>query len=107
MAVMNVTTASFDAEVKKSDKPVLVDFFATWCGPCKMLGPVVEALADTYPGLKVARVDTDQNAPLAVGFGISSIPALLVFKGGEVIGNSVGYRDKADLEGWLRGLGVI
>ncbi len=83
--VLTVTDANFDAEVLKSDKPVLVDFWAPWCGPCIQLGPVIDAIADATAGrAKVAKINVDESQELAGRYRINSIPALLVFKNGEV-----------------------
>jgi thioredoxin 1 len=82
--VLTVNDANFDAEVLKSDKPVLVDFWAPWCGPCVQLGPVIDQVADATVGrAKVAKVNVDESAQLAAKYRVNSIPALLVFKGGE------------------------
>jgi thioredoxin 1 len=82
--VMEFTTENWDKEVVQSDKPVLVDFWAPWCGPCRQLAPTIDSLADKYAGqLKVGKVNTDNNQDLAVKFGISGIPQVLIFKGGD------------------------
>lgn len=94
MAVTVVTKDNFSNEVLQSERPVLVDFWATWCGPCRMMAPVVEAIAAEHPELKVGKVDVDENPELAQQFNVMSIPTLAAFKGGKLIGTVVGYRPK-------------
>ncbi|MFO0747609.1 MAG: thioredoxin [Myxococcota bacterium] len=96
--VIELTDATFDAEVLKSDVPVLVDFWATWCGPCRAIAPIVDEIANEYAGkLKVGKVDTDRHQRYAAQFGISSIPALLVFKNGAIVDRIIGAKPKAAL----------
>src|ERR1035438_5249354 len=92
LGVLEVTDASFDQEVLRSEQPVLVDFWAVWCGPCKAIGPIVDSVAASYAGkLKVAKVNVDENTGTPSRFGIRGIPALLFFKGGKVADQVVGY----------------
>ncbi len=96
---VHVTEQSFDQEVLKAETPVLVDFWAEWCGPCRMVAPIVEDFAREYEGkLKVAKVDVDDNQNLAIKFNIMSIPTLGVFKGGQLVERIVGYMPKAELK---------
>ena len=95
---ITATDETFDSEVIKSDQPVLVDFWAPWCGPCRVLGPVVEELADEFEGrAKVVKVNVDDSPQVAQRFGIRSIPTLLFFQGGEVVDTKVGVTAKHDL----------
>ena len=102
MKEITITAEYFEEEVLRSDKPVLVDFWAPWCGPCKMLAPIVEEIAEEYAdSVKVGKVNVDDQPALAAKFGISSIPALLVFRNGAVVNSAVGYRSKILVEDML------
>lgn len=97
--VLELTDASFEQDVLKSEEPALVDFWAEWCMPCKMLAPTIHELADEYAGrLKVGKVDTDSNREISLRFGISAIPTVILFKDGEVVKKFVGLQQKNDLK---------
>ncbi|MBR5381597.1 MAG: thioredoxin [Oscillospiraceae bacterium] len=102
MAEITITEQNFENEVLKADKPVMVDFWASWCGPCRMLAPVVQQIAEERAGqVVVGKVNVDEQPGLAQRFGIMSIPTVLVFKNGEITGSSLGYVPKANLEALL------
>ena len=97
--ILEVTDDSFDSEIIGSDMPAMVDFWAEWCGPCKMVGPVVEELANEYKGkIKIAKMDVDQNRDTPVKFGIRNIPTLILFKDGEVAKTIIGAQPKSSIE---------
>ncbi len=103
MAEITLTNDNFKTEVLESDIPVLVDFWAPWCGPCKMLGPVISELAEEYEGkVKVGKVNVDEEDELAAQYGIQSIPTVLLFKGGEVVEQSLGFKPKAFFEDLIK-----
>ncbi|MDD2972948.1 MAG: thioredoxin [Lachnospiraceae bacterium] len=97
MAALHVTVDSFEKEVLQADKPVLVDFWASWCGPCKMLLPTVEALADELTDVKVCKVNVDEEGDLAQRYKVMTIPTLMVFKNGEIAKKSIGVISKNEI----------
>lgn len=103
MSEITLNEANFEQEVLKSEMPVMVDFWAVWCGPCKVLGPIVEELANEYAGkVKVGKVNVDDNNALAMKYGIMSIPTIKFFKGGKIVGEMIGAAPKATLEAELK-----
>ena len=103
MSALAVGSSNFEEVVLKSDVPVLVDFWATWCGPCKMLSPIVAEIASEADGFKVCSVDVDEEQDLAMTYQVSAIPTLLVFKTGEVVNRSVGFIPKAQVLALIKG----
>ena len=97
MAVIKITQDNFEAEVLKSDKPVLLDFWATWCMPCRMLSPVIDQIADEQPSIKVGKVNIDKEPGLAASFGVMSIPTLVVMKDGKPAAKTMGVQPKASV----------
>ena len=95
MAVINITSANFESEVLHSDKPVRLDFWATWCGPCRMLSPIVDEVAEERGDIKVGKVNVDEQPELAGQFDVMSIPTLLVFENGKLVNRAVGARPKS------------
>lgn len=103
MSEITITNSNFKKEVLESDKPVLVDFWASWCGPCQMLGPVISQIADEHQQeLKVGKVNVDEQEELAMTYGISSIPNIILFKNGKAVKNSIGYKSKEQLEEFIK-----
>ncbi len=102
MATIPVTDANFDTEVRDSDLPVVVDFWAEWCGPCKQIGPALEELSEEYAGrVKIAKVNVDENPQVTAAMGIRGIPALFLVKNGQIVANKVGAAPKAALASWI------
>ena len=97
MAVITITKANFEAEVLQADKPVLLDFWASWCGPCKMVSPIVDEIAEERADLKVGKINVDEEQELAGAFQVMSIPTLVVMRGGQVAASTVGAKPKAAL----------
>ncbi len=102
MSVLHITKENFEQEVLKSDKPVLLDFWASWCGPCRMLAPILDELAAENSEVKVVKINTDEQPELAAQFNVMSIPALFVMKDGEITNRSVGVQPKENLLAMLK-----
>ena len=103
MAELKITRENFENEVMKSDIPVLIDFWAPWCGPCRMMGPIIEQLAEEYEGkAKVGKVNVDEEGELSQAFGVMSIPTIVLIKDGKVVKQAVGARPKAEMEAMLQ-----
>jgi thioredoxin 1 len=101
-ATFKVTDASFDSDVIKSQEPVVVDFWAEWCGPCRAIGPALEEIATEMGGkVKIAKLNVDENPKIAERFGIRSIPTLMVFKGGDLVATKTGAGPKSELNRWI------
>lgn len=104
MAELKITRENFENEVMKSNIPVLIDFWAPWCGPCRMMGPIIEQLAEEYEGkAKVGKVNVDEEGELSQAFGVMSIPTIVLVKDGKVVKQAIGARPKAEVEAMLQG----
>lgn len=101
MAVMNVTAESFEKEVLQAEQIVLVDFWAAWCGPCKMVAPVIDQIAAEHEEIKVCKVNVDEQASLAMDYKVMSIPTLMVFRNGQIVNQTMGAQSKSDIESLL------
>ena len=97
MSLLQITKENFEAEVLSSDIPVLVDFYADWCGPCKMIAPVIHTIAEEHPEIKVCKINVDTEGELAIRYGVNSIPALFFYQDGKLAKSLVGYMDKDTL----------
>ncbi len=97
MSVIKITNSNFESEVISSDKPVLIDFYADWCGPCRMAAPIVEKIAEEESGIKVGKINVDSESELARAFGIVSIPTLIVMRDGQIVNKAVGLHSREDI----------
>jgi thioredoxin 1 len=102
MSVLSVNNSNFRESILLSEKPVLVDFWATWCGPCRMLSPIVEQIAQEHPEIRVCKVNVDEETQLARQFSVSAIPTLVLFKGGKPVASSIGAKPKAVIEEMIK-----
>lgn len=102
MAILKITKENFESEVINSSEPILLDFWATWCGPCKMMGQVLEEIASSNPNARIGKVNVDEQQELAAQFGIMSIPTLVMFKNGKPVSTAVGFKSKAAVEDMLK-----
>ncbi len=101
MSVTTITKSNFESEVMKSEKPVLLDFWASWCGPCRMVSPVIDGIANDRQDIKVGKINVDEQSELAAMFRVSSIPTMMVVKNGRVVNQAVGFRPRAAIEAML------
>jgi thioredoxin 1 len=102
MAVIHLTEANFEQEVLKSDKPVLVDFWAPWCGPCKMLSPIVDEISEEINDVKICKVNTDEADTIALKYRVMSIPTLMLLKNGEAVATSIGAKPKSEVLDFIK-----
>ncbi len=101
MAIIKVTDDSFEADVLKSEKPVLVDYWAEWCGPCRQIAPALEEVSSEMDGIVIAKLNIDENPEVPSSMGVRGIPTLMIFKGGELVGTKVGVQSKGQLVDWI------
>lgn len=95
--ITTITKENFEHEILKADKPVLVDFWASWCGPCRMLSPTIDEIAEEHPEIKVCKINIDDEAELAIRHGVMSVPTLMIFKNGEIAQTAIGVRPKEEI----------